>query len=53
MATVADDFGAQLANGGEYTSIDKFAELVSTLSDETKEVYHLAINGHVIQDPME
>lgn len=53
MATVADDLGAQLANGGEYTSIDKFAELVSTLSDETKEVYHLAINGHVIQDPME
>lgn len=52
-ATVADDLGSRLANGGEYTSLDTFAELVRALPDTTREVYHLAINGNVIQDPME
>lgn len=52
-ATVADDLGSRLANGGEYTSLDTFAELVRALPDTTRDVYHLAINGHVIQDPME
>lgn len=52
-ATVADDLGSRLANGGEYTSLDTFAELVRALPDTTREVYHLAINGNVMQDPME
>lgn len=52
-ATVGGELLPQLANGGDYTPLDKFVELIKKLPEETKQVYHLAINGNVIADPME
>lgn len=52
-ATVGGELLPQLANGGDYTPLDKFVELVKKLPEETKQVHHLAINGNVIADPME
>lgn len=43
----------QLANGGDYTPLDKFVELVRALPENRELVHHLAINGNVIADPME
>lgn len=52
-ATVVEELSPQLANGGDYTPLDVFVELVKKLPEQTKQVYHLAINGNVIADPME
>lgn len=52
-ATVAEEIVPRLANGGEYTPIDKFVELVKALPDKPKSVHHLAINGRVIADTMD
>lgn len=51
-AIVADDLMPRLANGGDYTTLDKFVGLVKALPNKPKETYHLAINGKVIADPM-
>jgi hypothetical protein len=52
-ATVGGELLPQLANGGDYTPLDKFVELVRALPENRKLVHHLAINGNVIADPME
>lgn len=52
-ATVVEELSPQLANGGDYTPLDEFVELVKKLPEQTKQVSHLAINGNVIADPME
>lgn len=52
-ATVGGELLPQLANGGDYTPLDKFVELVRALPENRKQVHHLAINGNVIADPME
>lgn len=52
-ATVGGELLPQLANGGDYTPLDKFVELVRALPENRELVHHLAINGNVIADPME
>lgn len=52
-ATVGGELLPQLANGGDYTPLDKFVELVRALPENRKLVHHLSINGNVIADPME
>lgn len=51
--TVGGELLPQLANGGDYTPLDKFVELVRALPENRKLVHPLAINGNVIADPME
>lgn len=51
--TVGGELLPQLANGGDYTPLDKFVELVRALPENRELVHHLAINGNVIADPME
>lgn len=52
-AIVAGELSPRLANGGDYTPLEDFVEMVKALPDESREVFHLAINGQVIADPME
>ena len=39
-ATVGEELSPQLANGGDYTPLDDFVELIKKLPEQTKQVHH-------------